>query len=205
MKSFFSQMSFFLSDRSALPKRKGKAPGKRRGHRYRDADLEELARGFVGSIAPELSEKISVGWNSRMRTTAGVAIAVRCEIWLNPALKTISEKEVTQTLLHELAHLVAQHRHGRRRLSPHGVEWRQACRDLGIPDEKRTHQLPFEGRRMRRGYLLRCPACGESHDRVRPPRRQVACLACCRRHHGGRYHESFRLEILKNPLNGSGS
>jgi predicted SprT family Zn-dependent metalloprotease len=131
-----------------------------------------------------------------MRTTAGVAIAARWEIWLNPALRTISEAEVEQTLLHELAHLVARHRHGRRRIAPHGAEWRQACRDLGIPDEKRTHQLPFEGRQLKRRYRLRCPACGESHERVRLPRRRVACLACCRRHHDGLYHERFRLEVI---------
>ena len=32
---------------------------------------------------------------------------------------------------------------------------------------------------------------------VDPARRRVACLSCCRRHHGGTYHERFRLEVLK--------
>jgi predicted SprT family Zn-dependent metalloprotease len=105
----------------------------------------------------------------------------------------ISEEEVHRTLLHELAHLVAQYRSGRRRIAPHGDEWRQACRDLGIPGEGRTHQLPFEGRRMKRKYLLRCPVCGDSHARVRRPKRRIACLSCCRLHHGGLYHERFRF------------
>jgi predicted SprT family Zn-dependent metalloprotease len=138
---------------------------------------------------------VTVGWNSRMRTTAGIAIASRREIWLNPALRDISEDEVEKTLLHELAHLLAQHRHGRRRIAPHGAEWRQACIDLGIPDEKRTHQLPFVGRRMKRRYRLRCPGCGHSHERVRRPRGRIACLACCRIHNGGRYDERFRFEL----------
>ena len=73
-----------------------------------------------------------MGWNARMRTTAGVAVASRWEIWLNPALRGISPHEVERTLLHELAHLLAQHRVGRRRIAPHGQEWRQACQDLGI-------------------------------------------------------------------------
>jgi predicted SprT family Zn-dependent metalloprotease len=167
-----------------------------RSDRRRDPELECLARERILPHAPELAPLLIVGWNPRMRTTAGVAVVSRGEIWLNPALKTLSAEEVERTLLHELAHLLASHRHGRRRIAPHGGEWRVACSDLGIPGERSTHRLPFVARRMRRRFLLRCPACGESHERVRLPRGRVACLACCRRHHGGRYHEHYRLEIL---------
>lgn len=161
----------------------------------RDPLLEERSRVLLHPFAPKLSGLVTVGWNFRMRTTAGIANAARWEVWLNPSLRDISEIEVEKTLLHELAHLLAQHRHGRRRLSPHGPEWREACRDLGIPDEKRTHQLPFVGRRMKRRYLLRCPGCGEGHQRVRRPKGRVACLACCRSHNKGIYDERFRFEI----------
>lgn len=172
----------------------------RASSKVRDAELEERARLLMHPLAPDLVPRLVVGWNARMRTTAGVAIAARSEVWLNPALRSISKDEILRTLLHELAHLLAHDRHARRRfphLQPHGSEWRMACRDLGIAGESRTHQLPFQVRRITRRYLLRCPACGESHERVRPPKRRVACLACCRSHHGGRYHERFRLEILK--------
>ena len=152
---------------------------------------------MIAPLAPELMPKLIVGWNRRMRTTAGVAIVSNSEIWLNPALKAVSEAEIERTLLHELAHLLAHCRHDHRRLQPHGREWSQACRDLGIEGEARTHQLPFKQRPMKRRYRLRCPVCGESHDRVRTPKRRVACLACCRVHHEGLYHERFRLEILK--------
>lgn len=172
-----------------------KPPGGK-GSRWRDPSLEKNARVALSPIAPELASKVIAGWNPRMRTTAGVAITSRCEIWLNPALKEISEEEVERTLLHELAHLLAQYRHGRRRLAPHGHEWRQACRDLGIPDEGRTHQLPFKPRMMKRRFLLRCPACGETHSRVRRPRGKVACLGCCRSHNRGVYDERFRFEII---------
>lgn len=178
-------------------KAKTSSPPARRHHgsRQQDPELEGRARFLIHPFAPELSGLLVVGWNSRMRTTAGVAIAARSEIWLNPSLRDISAGEIERTLLHELAHLLAQYRHGRRRLQPHGPEWRQACRDLGIEGEERTHHLPFQTRRLKRRFLLRCPGCGESHERVRPPKRRVACMACCRMHHGGVYHERFRLEI----------
>jgi len=172
-----------------------------KGWKKRDSDLEERARRHLEPLAPRLLSGLIVGWNPRMRTTAGVAISSRSEIWLNPALRSISEEEVEKTLLHELAHVLAQHRHGRRRLAPHGPEWMQACVDLGIPGESRTHQLPFIGRRMKRHYLLRCPGCNESHERVRAPRRAVACLACCRTHNNGAYHERFRLLVTRKSGN----
>lgn len=171
-------------------------PARRSRFKYRDADLEKRAREVILPWAPPLAERLVVGWNSRMSTTAGVAIASHWEIWLNPALRQISPEEVDRTLLHELAHLLARHRHGRRRLAPHGAEWREACRDLGIPGEGRTHQLPFTARRMRRRYRLQCPGCGESHERVRRPRGRIACLSCCRIHNRGIYDERFRFVIL---------
>ena len=135
-----------------------------------------------------------------MRTTAGVAVLTRYEIWLNPGLKEISHHEVERTLLHELAHLLARHRNPRKRIEPHGAEWRMACRDLGIPGESRTHRLPFHARRMKRRYILRCPACGRHHERVRLPKRPLACLFCCREHSRGSYDERFSLVI--SPIRG---
>lgn len=168
-------------------------------HARRDPLLEERSRNLLEPLAPELAERLIIGWNLRLRTTAGVAIAARSEVWLNPRLRSVSEEEIDRTLRHEIAHLLAHHRSGRKRLQPHGLEWRKACHDLGIPDEARTHQLPFPRRRMKRKYLLRCPSCGQSHERVRLPRRRVACLSCCRLYYGGLYHERFRLEVLEIP------
>src|SRR4029077_20439164 len=85
--------------------------------------------------------------------------------------------EVNRTLRHELAHLLAQWRVGRRRIAPHGAEWRQACRDLGIADEARCHNLPFATKSLLPPYVYRCPNCKEEFPRVRRIRRAIACLA----------------------------
>jgi predicted SprT family Zn-dependent metalloprotease len=194
-------MRFFLSGKTVSQESEvsdtSKVRRREKSAKNRDPLLEEHARALLQPVAPDLCERLHIGWNSRMKTTAGVAIASYGEIWLNPMLKTISPEEVTRTLLHELAHLVASHRHGRRRLAPHGKEWKQACHDLGIPNEARTHHLPLKGYSQQKKYRLLCPACGEGHDRVRLPKRRVACLSCCRLHHGGLYHERFRLEIVR--------
>jgi SprT protein len=169
--------------------------------RSRDPILEEKVRKALKAIDPELGLLVRAGWNSRMRTTAGVAVLGRHEIWLNPGLREISMQEVDRTLLHELAHLLARRRHPNHRMDPHGAEWREACRDLGIPGESRTNRLPFHARRLKRRFILRCPVCGRHHERVRRPKRALACLHCCRTQNGGLYDERFRFVIVRKDQN----
>src|SRR3990167_9815173 len=170
---------------------------KRNSDCQRDQELEERARKLLQPYSPELAARVVVGWNRRLRTTAGRASYQRWEVVLHPALKEISEVEVDKTLRHELAHLLARDRSGRRRIAPHGAEWRQACVDLGIPNEGRTHQLPFVRHRQRRKFFYRCPGCQETLGRVKKPRREIACLRCCRLHAGGRYDKRFRYELTE--------
>jgi predicted SprT family Zn-dependent metalloprotease len=103
--------------------------------------------------------------------------------------------EIDRTLRHELAHLLAQWRVGRRRIAPHGAEWRQACRDLGIADEARCHNLPFASKTYAPQYVYVCPKCKEKFPRVRRIRRAIACLACCRAHNRGEFDSRFKLKL----------
>ena len=141
----------------------------------------------------ELAPRLRVCWSARLRSTAGLAFPRKTLITLNPRLREFGEDEVERTFLHELAHLVAQHRAGRRRVAPHGPEWRRACADLGLKNERRCHELPLPRKEIARNHRYLCPACGHEVRRVRPIRRPSACLACCRKHSGGRYDDRFRL------------
>jgi hypothetical protein len=103
--------------------------------------------------------------------------------------------EIERTLRHELGHLLAQWRVGRRRIAPHGIEWRQACRDLGIADEVRCHNLPFATKVYPARYVYRRPNCKQEFLRVRRIRRAIACLACCRAYNRGEFDPRFRLKL----------
>lgn len=144
-----------------------------------------------------LEGRVSVVWNGRMRTTAGRAFWPEGRIELNPKLREVAPEEVRRTMLHELAHLVAYARAGRRAIKAHGPEWRRACVDVGIPDERVTHSLPLPGRTMRRRWRYTCPVCGEWFDRVRRMKRYAGCYACCKAHNGGYYDKRFRLRETK--------
>ncbi|HLW36131.1 MAG TPA: SprT-like domain-containing protein, partial [Chthoniobacterales bacterium] len=118
-------------------------------------------------------------------------------ISLNPCLMDHGGEEIDRTLRHELAHLLAQWRVGRRRIAPHGAEWRQACRDLGIADEARCHNLPFATRAYAARYVYVCPNCSEKFLRVRRIRRAIACLVCCRKYNRGDFDARFRLKLIR--------
>ncbi len=163
-------------------------------------DLASHARTLLIQIGCEdLAATIRIVWNPRMRSTAGMAYPRRGLITLNPRLREFGDEEVDRTLRHELAHLLAHHRAGRRRIAPHGPEWARACRDLGLVDEKRCHDLPLPRRQMAARHFYRCPSCSIELRRVRPLRRKSACLVCCRRHNGGGYDERFRFQKVPPP------
>jgi predicted SprT family Zn-dependent metalloprotease len=164
--------------------------------RGRDTDLEITARQLLRSLgAKRIATELRVEWNSRLKTAAGRADYRQKLISLNPRLVEHPD-EIDRTLRHELAHFLAQFRAGRRRISPHGPEWQQACRDLGIAGERRCHALPFPAKRHTPRFIYRCPNCGRDFPRVRKIKRTVACLACCRGYNRGEFDVRFRLKLL---------
>ena len=153
----------------------------------------------------EYARTVRIIWNSRMRSTAGRAFLYEAKVELNPKLLEISLDmeeslgQVRQTLLHELAHLLAHHRYGRG-ISAHGAEWKQACVDLGIPGETATHQLNLPTRTQQKKWSYTCPVCLEIIYRVRKMKSQSACYTCCKKHNRGRlcqtaWHRAIPFEV----------
>jgi SprT protein len=180
---FFKQLARVLAPKAT--------PAAARGKRN-DPDLEKRAQSLLAS-AGAAALVPQVVWNARMRSTAGMAYPRRNLVTLNPRLREFGDEEVDRTLRHELAHLLAHHRAGRGRIAPHGPEWARACRDLGLVDEARCHNLPLPRRQMTARHFYRCPSCAMELRRVRPLRRKSACLVCCRQHNGGRYDPRFQF------------
>lgn len=155
---------------------------------------EEAARLLRGIGEEELAGRVKVAWYPRLRSTAGMAALAEGMVYLNPLLREFDPGETSRTLRHELAHLVAARRADGCPIAPHGKEWRQACRDLGIPGETATHRLPLPRRRLPRRFCYVCPSCGAELARARPLQRAAACRFCCKAHNGGDYHPAFRLQ-----------
>jgi SprT protein len=143
-----------------------------------------------------MAKVVQVLWNPRLRSTAGYASYPSWRIELNPRLREF-EGQTERTLRHELAHLVAYHRAGRRRIEPHGAEWKLACADLGIPGESARHTLPLPRRQVKKNYIYACVHCGGISQRVRKFRRGSACRKCCDDHNGGKYDAKYRFVLIE--------
>jgi len=195
------QLEFVLVGQALrLPKPELASDGRALQFKGRGPDLERQARELLCTHgADRIAMNLRVLWDSRLKTSAGRADYRHKLISLNPRLFE-HPAEIDRTLRHELAHILAQFRAGRRRVLPHGPEWQQACRDLGIVDEKRCHNLPFPARRYTARFIYRCPNCRQEFPRVRRVGRAVACLACCRAHNGGEFDTRFRLRLVPQSL-----
>src|SRR5256885_8164160 len=98
----------------------------RSGYR-KDVDLELMARELLrANGAHKMANQVHVEWSSRLKTCAGRADHRANLISLNPRLRDHSG-EVDRTLRHELAHLLAQFRAGRRRSEEHTSELQSPC------------------------------------------------------------------------------
>lgn len=168
-------------------------------HLSRDIFLENFANkilrreGYSGSW-------IYLYWNNKFRTTAGWVLRNgRRRIHLNPILKEGEfRKHLMCTLKHELAHVLAYHRAGRRQIQVHGLEWKKACRDFGIPKEKPRHDLAFRGINVKRKFFYYCPNCGEMVGRVKPFKKPHACIACCiKTNKKAKYDRRFQLRLVR--------
>jgi len=164
---------------------------------YGNGNLQTTARDLLcANGANRIAKELRVEWNPRLKSAAGRADYRQKLILLNPRLNEYPD-EIDRTLRHELAHILAQFRAGRRRIPPHGTEWQRACADLGIDNEKRCHNLPFPARTYTAQFVYRCPNCNREFQRVRRVRRAAACLACCREHNGGDFDPRFRLRLIR--------
>ena len=198
----FKQLEFLVVGRALhLPVQVGQANNKKASDALA---LQFQVRALLRSLgAHTLAREVRVEWNPRLKTCAGRADYREKLISLNPLLldhellsvNRHSGSEIDRTLRHELAHLLAQFRVGRRRIAPHGSEWREACSDLDIADEACCHNLPFASKSFPPRFVYRCPSCNEKFPRVRRIHRAIACLACCRKHNGGDFDPRFRLKL----------
>lgn len=141
---------------------------------------------------PDLAERVFIRYNSRLRTTLGLATLEEWRLDLNTRLLLEHPDELILTLVHELAHLAVFRRYGL--VSPHGMQFRTLMRAVRL-SAKATHDLPVERfRRQRFLYLHRCTGCGYTLI-ARQLRRVCHCRAC---------GPTTRWKVLRAPATAEG-
>lgn len=129
--------------------------------------------------AAELAEQLMAahgleGWRLVLdgaRTRAGVCRPGRREIGLSRVLAALhSREEVTETVLHEVAHALVGVEHG------HDAVWRARARAMGASG---TRCVDPGAPRPAAPWTGTCPR-GHTADRHRRPQRPVSCGRCSR-------------------------
>jgi hypothetical protein len=86
--------------------------------------------------------------------------------------------EITNTILHEIAHALVGAGHG------HGIVWKRKAIEIGCNGERCGHMdAPSK-------YLVECPSCKHTIKRNRLSKRRFSCSHCSA---GGRFDERFEL------------
>lgn len=137
---------------------------------HAEALLERLCERFPLGYVP------AVKWRM-LRVSAGLAHFREGAISLSVEILT-DEERLTDTLLHEYAHLLAFARHGEAGKG-HGPAWRQAMADLGLPPIVR-HRYAVRRNGARQTVHYVCARCGIRFERRRrfPRGRQYRHAAC---------------------------
>jgi SprT protein len=149
----------------------------------------ERTRHFV-SLAAELLERpfdpVEVRFDLK-GTAAGMfcSDAKQCWIRYNPWIfAKYYEENLQDTVPHEVAHYIVQQVYGRRRVKPHGVQWRTLMDAFGANPEV-TFSRDLEGipRRRQQTHPYRCDCRNHEvsstrHNRVVSGRGEYRCRYC---------------------------
>ncbi len=117
-------------------------------------------------------------WNNRRRA-AGVCSYRTKSIQLSLPLTLHSdEKDVKDTILHEIAHALAGHEAG------HGFKWQQIARSIGCNGDRcyneNNKQSTYEAMKRVAKYIGVCPN-GHESFKNRLPKNERSCGLCSRR------------------------
>lgn len=105
-----------------------------------------------------------------------------------------SVEEVTDTILHEIAHALDFEQRG---FSNHDKNWVRIAKSIGCNGEKYYNEKTVNTPPNK--YTLKCNTCGSELKRHRRPKRNYyACSECCKNHNKGKYSSEFVLEVIQN-------
>jgi hypothetical protein len=163
---------------------------------------------FDGALASDGRPLVSLRWSDgRLRRSAGLYRSGRdasgralCEIVLSrPLLEPLPREALLSTLCHEMIHAWVDRVLGLREV--HGPHFRSrmaainAAQNAFVVSVRHRYPLPAGADRGCR-WIARCPRCGVSAP-YRRRVRNLACRACCERHHGGLWDASCLLEFVE--------
>ena len=110
-----------------------------------------------------------------------------------PLTRLNSVEQVTDTILHEIAHALDVEQRG---FSNHDKNWVRIATSIGCNGQQYYYDKEVNTPLAK--YTLKCNNCGHESDRHRKVKRTYACGSCCNKHNNGRYSDEYALELIQN-------
>lgn len=139
--------------------------------RWSLGDVKDMINEVEKNTGIELSH-LEVAYNGRL--TRSLARCLTRQTWKNnqlikaepfklefgkDILNATDKEELRQTVLHELAHAIANKRHNAN--CGHDARFKQVCREIGCTDDKATvAKESIEKKYTQYKYTMTCPECG---------------------------------------------
>ena len=106
------------------------------------------------------------------------------------------DTQITDTILHEIAHAFCVHIYGTQLGRGHDWRWKSIALQIGCNGE-RCYDI-HEVNHTQSKYTLTCPKCNRTSPKHKKPKREIACGKCCKQYNFGEYSHDFKLILTQN-------
>ena len=106
------------------------------------------------------------------------------------------DTEITDTILHELAHAFSVHVYGVKEGRGHNYNWKHIAKQIGCNGERCYDSSNINMPKSK--YSLVCDSCKKETPKHKMTKKSYACGKCCNEHNNGKFSEKYRMRLILN-------
>ena len=106
------------------------------------------------------------------------------------------DTQITDTMLHELAHAFSVHVYGMKEGRGHNYNWKHIAKQIGCDGERCFDSDDVNMPKSK--YSLICDNCENETPKHKMVKKNYACGKCCNEHNNGKFTEKYKLRLVVN-------
>ena len=106
------------------------------------------------------------------------------------------DTQITDTMLHELAHAFSVHVYGMKEGRGHNYNWKHIAKQIGCDGERCFDSDDVNMPKSK--YSLICDNCENETPKHKMVKKNYACGKCCSEHNNGKFTEKYKLRLVVN-------
>lgn len=145
---------------------------------------EQIAQELINKHCPEYKFK----YDNAKRRFGQCHYRNRTIKLSRPLTQINNEAQVTDTILHEIAHALTPGKH-------HNKHWQRKAEEIGC-NPKRCYDIK-QTEIPKPLYQLKCENCNHTVPRYRETKTKYACNKCCKQYNQGKYTEKYIMKQIE--------